>query len=152
MDRSAPLAEERQLYDRVVESIRALRAYGAPTLGTVTGANGFFASTRRRAAEYGIAERQCGRSARPGRSTCAGRSFRARDWETLASAGERVWLLFPRELDESKDEGLLRYLAHGVEQEITEAYKCRIRTPGTARRSCPLPTSSSRTCRIDIRA
>jgi tRNA1(Val) A37 N6-methylase TrmN6 len=123
-------AEERQLYDRIVEQhCCSLREYGAPTLGTVTGANRFFCideATRRR---HRIAKRHVRPNCPPGTKHLRGPCFRQSDWEALQAQGERVWLLVPRRLDETNDEGLLRYLELGVRDGVDQAYKCRIRTP-----------------------
>jgi adenine-specific DNA-methyltransferase len=123
-------AEERQLYDRIVEQhCCSLREYGTPTLGTVTGANRFFCINEATRREYRIARRHVRPICPPGTRHLRGPRFREEDWDALRAQGERVWLLLPRKLDEDSDEGLVRYLELGIQERVDQAYKCRIRTP-----------------------
>ena len=125
--------EHRQVFDRVVdEHFTPLSAYGSPMLGTVTGNNDYFciAETVRR--EYNIDERHLLAVSPPGTKHFRGLSFTRRDWETLRDAGEPVWLLAPQDgtldvLDGTADEGLRRYLAEGIADDVHLAYKCRVR-------------------------
>lgn len=123
-------AQERQLYDRIVEQHCApLRAYGAPTLGTVTGANRYFCIDEATRLEFGIARRHVRPICPPGTKHLRGPKLRHEDWDALRRSGERVWLLMPGKLDDRRDEGLLSYLALGVDDGVDQAYKCRIREP-----------------------
>lgn len=126
--------EHRQVFDRVVAGHFApLRAYGSPMLGTVTGNNDYFCISETTRREYEIDERHLQAVSPPGTKHFRGLSFTRRDWEILRDAGELVWLLVPEDdtLDGLRgpgDEGLLRYLAEGVVDEVHLAYKCRVRT------------------------
>lgn len=125
--------EHRQAFDRVVrEHFVPLREYGAPTLGTVTGANDFFCLSEASRIEYAIAEHHVVPICPPGTRHLRGFSFSKRDWETALEAGERVWLLLPRDaelVESTVDEGLASYLERGRNSEVHLAYKCRIRDP-----------------------
>lgn len=120
--------QRRQLFRRVVdEHFTALGDYGAPELGTVTGANGYFALPESTRAKFGLATEQLARISPPGTRHLRGLSFTLKDWETLRQCDEPVWLLYPDADDRSL--ALRRYLRHGEEQGANDAYKCQIRSP-----------------------
>jgi adenine-specific DNA-methyltransferase len=120
--------KQRQLFKRVIDQhFTPLSDYGAPELGTVTGANDFFALTENTRLEYGLRERQLKRISPPGTRHLRGLSFTPGNWEELCDADERVWLLYPDPRDRSK--GLREYLALGEELGVPDAYKCTIRDP-----------------------
>lgn len=121
-------ARQRQLFKRVVaDHFVALGEYGAPELGTVTGANRYFALSEETRKEYGLHEDQLERISPPGTKHFRGLTFTKGDWETLRDAGDRVWLLHPPADDRRK--GLRRYVEFGEELGIDEAYKCQVRSP-----------------------
>jgi adenine-specific DNA-methyltransferase len=120
--------QRRQLFRRVVDDhFAALGSYGAPELGTVTGANGYFALSESVRAEFGLSTDLLARISPPGTRHLRGLSFTPKDWETLRVGDEPVWLLHPRPDDRSA--GLRRYLRHGEALGVPDAYKCQIRTP-----------------------
>lgn len=117
---------QRQLYRRVVrENFVNLSEYGAPELGTVTGANSFFALNEATRIEY---ELRPGvdviPTCPPGTRHLQALSFKPNDWARLRDAGERVWLLHPTE---ASGTGLLRYLDYGTTLGVPDAYKCQVR-------------------------
>lgn len=118
----------RQLFKRVAaDGFASLGEYGAPELGTVTGANAYFAmsdSTRRSSR---LGDNQLARISPPGTKHLRGLSFTPKDWADLQDADLPVWLLQPP-VDDSSDE-LRRYLELGEKLGIPDAYKCRIREP-----------------------
>ncbi len=126
--------EQRQTYDGVVEKhFVPLGAYGAPTLGTVTGANDFFCINEATRTQFGIDERHLQRISPPGTKHFRGLSFTKGDWEHLRDLGAPVWLLQPRDDEDdwmraSGRRTLAAYLRHGVARKVNEAYKCRART------------------------
>lgn len=121
---------QRQLFKRVAaDGFTPLDAYGAPELGTVTGANKFFALSETTRLEYGLDERHLRRISPPGTKHLKGLSFTSSDWKALREADERVWLLYPAAGADEKDSGLRAYLAEGERAEVPDAYKCSIRTP-----------------------
>ena len=120
--------KQRQLFREVTEEhFTQLESYGAPELGAVTGANGFFAVSEETRLEYGLTEKQLVAISPPGTRHLRGLSFTASDWRRLHDQGEPVWLLHPDPNDSSHS--LRRYIARGEALGVHEAYKCRIRTP-----------------------
>ncbi len=119
---------QRQLFKRVnQEHFVTLGTYGAPTLGTVTGANDYFALSEATRLEYGLSEGQLAPISPPGTKHLRGLSFTRRDWEALRDAGEAVWLLYP--LVDDDTEALRAYLGIGEVRGVPEAYKCQKRSP-----------------------
>ena len=119
---------QRQLFKSVTDDrFVSLVEYGAPELGTVTGANSFFALTEATRVEYGLEEHQLKRISPPGTRHLKGLAFSRADWRRLRDANERVWLLHPRADDDAP--GLREYLAVGEARGVPEAYKCTVRTP-----------------------
>jgi hypothetical protein len=124
--------EERQLLDRVVDDhFVALEDYGAPTLGTVTGNNGYFCLSEKMRIEYEIAERHVAPISPPGTKHIRGLVFTKRQWEEAKQQGdELVWMLLPKDDHHGhEDKGLRRYLKQGKRDKVDEAYKCQIRDP-----------------------
>lgn len=119
---------QRQLFRAVTcEHFVSLDTYGAPELGTVTGANSFFALSDKVRQEFGLSEDVLVRISPPGTRHLRGATFSKKDWEHLREAGERVWLLHPDPT--SRSQGLKRYIKFGEEKGVHEAYKCEIRSP-----------------------
>ena len=104
-----------------------LSDYGSPELGTVTGANHYFAITDQKKVDYGLSGSDVVRISPPGTRHLRGLSFTARDWEKMRASGEAVWLLHPS-VDEVSD-SLRRYIDYGEQIRVFDAYKCQIRTP-----------------------
>jgi adenine-specific DNA-methyltransferase len=119
---------QRQLFKRVAaEGFIALDEYGAPELGTVTGANAYFALSESARRKHRLRTDQLARICPPGTKHIRGLSFRRSDWSLLRAADVPVWLLQPRRTDTSKE--LRRYLKVGEQLGVPDAYKCRIREP-----------------------
>ncbi len=117
---------------RLFNGVRAgkmsrLDCYGAVELGTVTGANDYFAITEATRHKYRISEAQLKRISPPGTRHLKGLTFSRTQWEELRLAGQRVWLVCPQPSTRAK--GLLEYIRAGEEQKVHEAYKCTVRTP-----------------------
>jgi adenine-specific DNA-methyltransferase len=120
--------EQRQLFRRAAaEHFEPLSHYGAPELGTVTGANDFFALSETTRERYDLTDDQVTPISPPGTRHLRGTALTKRDWEDLRNADERVWLLYPDPDDDSP--GLRRYVRHGRHLGIHHAYKCTIRDP-----------------------
>ncbi len=117
----------RQLFRSGTERMARLDEYGAPTLGTVTGANDYFALSEVTRLKYGIAEKHLRRISPPGTKHLKGLSFSRARWEELKLSGQRVWLLYPDRNARSK--GLAAYLEYGRECKVPDAYKCTVRDP-----------------------
>jgi adenine-specific DNA methylase len=121
-------AHQRQLFKRLVkERAVPLGHYGAAELGSVTGANSFFALTESTRLEFKLAENQVARISPPGTKHLRGLTFTSADWEALRRGDEAVWMLRPPADDRTK--ALRRYLAVGLENGVDLAYKCTVRTP-----------------------
>lgn len=118
----------RQLFRQVVEKhFVALGDYGAPHLGTVTGANYYFALTDATRQKFGLSDAHVTPISPPGTKHLRGLTFTKRDWERLREQGEAVWMLWPKADD--VDDELAAYLEAGIERGVPEAYKCTVRTP-----------------------
>ncbi len=121
-------AYQRQLFRAVIEEhFTSLDSYGSPELGTVTGANHYFAITEETKLQYGLSDSDVVRISPPGTRHLRGLSFTTRDWEKMRAAGESVWLLHPDTGD--VNDCLMSYIEYGEEVGVTEAYKCQVRTP-----------------------
>lgn len=120
--------KHRQLFKRVAKrGFVSLDEYGAPELGTVTGANAYFALSEQTRREYGLVEAQLARISPPGTRHLRGLSFTHKDWAALRDADDPVWLLHPEQADSSR--ALRNYLAEGERLGVPDAYKCRVRHP-----------------------
>jgi len=119
---------QRQLFKRVAaHGFASLDEYGAPELGTVTGANGYFAMSESTRQEHRLQPDQLARISPPGTKHLRGLSFTAKDWSSVRDADLPVWMLYPRVDDCSYELG--RYLQVGRRLGVPDAYKCRIRDP-----------------------
>jgi len=119
--------DTRQLIRRAADAMTPLDSYGTPELGTVTGANDYFALSEVTRHKYGIGEKHLKRISPPGTRHLKGLAFSRTQWEELKVRGERVWLLCPEEPPRAT--GLKKYIAEGEEREVHLAYKCTVRKP-----------------------
>lgn len=122
-----PLDVRQLLKTTLAERMTRLSAYGTPELGTVTGANDYFALSEVTRSKYAIAEKHLKRISPPGTRHLKGLSFSRAQWDELKLAGERVWLLHPEKTAQSK--GLAAYLEEGIARGVPDAYKCIMRDP-----------------------
>ncbi len=119
---------QRGLYREVIaRSFTTLGEYGSPVLGSVTGANKFFAITEATREQYGFEDSQLIRISPPGTRHLRGATFTTKQWDDLREAGERVWLLHP-DADDSTP-GRIQYTDLGESLGVDQAYKCQIRSP-----------------------
>jgi adenine-specific DNA-methyltransferase len=120
---------QRQLFRSVsAQHFCPLDEYGAPELGTVTGANHFFALSEFTRARFGLREgEEVVRISPPGTRHLRGLSFTNGDWQRLQDKDEAVWMLCPHV--EKPSTGLQRYLRVGEAAGVPAAYKCQVRTP-----------------------
>jgi hypothetical protein len=114
-----------------------LREYGAPELGTVTGANSYFAMSEATRQQYELHPRHLRRISPPGTKHLKGLEFGNANWEALKDEGERVWLLCPS--PRSRAESVRNYVRDGEGQGVHEAYKCSIRQPWWRPSVVPIP-------------
>jgi hypothetical protein len=120
--------ERRTLFGEVTERhFTKLEGYGAPELGTVTGANHFFALSEGTRVEFDLRHDDLTPIVPPGTKHLRNVRFTQGHWEQLKLQGERVWLLNPKK--DASHPGLSRYIKHGETLNVHEAYKCKVRTP-----------------------
>lgn len=120
--------ETRQLFRRVsAQRFSRLDVYGTPELGTVTGANDYFALSEVTRVKYDLDTKMLKRISPPGTKHLKGLTFTRAQWEELKLAGQRVWLLHPDV--NAPSAALKKYIKYGEQQEVDKAYKCTVRTP-----------------------
>lgn len=115
---------QRELATLAEGALEPLGSHGAVELGTITGSNDFFLLDEATRESYAIGREHVLPLA-PTRSSRAGFAFDDGDWERLRSAGERVWMFYPRDLEST---GVRRYIEHGEQLGVPLAYRCKIRT------------------------
>ena len=106
----------------------ALSAYGTPQLGTVTGANDFFALRPSQVRSLELKEPEVTRISPPGTRHLKGLRFTNTDWRSLEAADERVWLLTLKG-QMSQGKPLTSLISEGEKSKVHLGYKCRIRDP-----------------------
>src|SRR5262249_19095312 len=120
--------DARQLFRHIAtERFVRLDAYGTPELGTVTGANHYFAISEVTRRKWRLDERLLRPISPPGTKHLKGLSFTRAQWEVLKGDGHRVWLLCPD--PKSRSSALKAYTDYGEREGINDAYKCTVRTP-----------------------
>ena len=129
--------ETRQLIRRLADAMTPLHSYGVTELGTVTGANDYFAVSEVTRRKYEIAEKHLKRISPPGTRHLKGLAFSRTQWEELKVRGERVWLLCPD--SPPREAGVKKYIAEGEEREVHLAYKCTVRKPWWRPPVVPVP-------------
>lgn len=127
----------RSALKRVSERMTRLDGFGTPELGSVTGANNYFAISEVTRKKYGIDPKHLQRISPPGTKHLKGLEFGRMHWETLKAQGERVWLLSPH--PKARSAGLKRYIEEGEQLKVQEAYKCTIRDPWWRSPAVPVP-------------
>jgi adenine-specific DNA-methyltransferase len=130
--------EARQLFRQIAtDRFARLDNYGTPELGTVTGANDYFALSEVTRRKWSLDERLFKQISPPGTKHLKGLSFTRAQWEELKLAGQRVWLLHPD--PKSRSVALKDYIKLGEKQGVDEAYKCTVRTPWWRPPVVPVP-------------
>jgi tRNA1(Val) A37 N6-methylase TrmN6 len=120
---------QRQVFKRVTrDHFVNLGEYGQPELGTVTGANQFFALSEATRVRFGLTEGvHVRRICPPGTRFLRAPTFTESQWEMLRAADEPVWILYPEPDDDSPE--LHKYLEMGDALGVPNAYKCQVRDP-----------------------
>lgn len=121
--------DQRQLFRRVIrDGFVPLSEYGKPQLGTVTGANRYFALTEATRQQYELEERRhVVPTCPPGTRHLKGPTFTKGDWIRLRDGGERVWMFSP-DTAADLDEAVVRYRRLGERDGVHRAYKCAVRS------------------------
>lgn len=130
--------DRRNLFRRVCqEHFVGLGQYGQPELGTVTGANAFFAMSEAARTQFDLPQRHLTPIVPPGTKHLRGTSFTRGRWEQLRLDGKRVWLLDPTV---KKPTGsLAQYIERGERLGVDKAYKCSVREPWWRPPTVPAP-------------
>jgi methylase of polypeptide subunit release factors len=130
---------DRQLYRRVVnQHFEPLGSYGLTELGTVTGANKYFALDEPTRTRFGLRpDVDVVRISPPGTRHLQSLAFGRHDWDTLRTAGEPVWLFCPP--GGVTNDGIEAYKALGRSIDVPSAYKCQIRSEWWRPPSVPTP-------------
>ena len=106
--------------------ITRLSNYGRIHLGAVSGANGYFAMSSRRAAELGLEQDDLRLICPPGSRHLRKLSLSSEDLARLDDLGKATLLFSPLG---SPSEAGRRYIDYGEEIGVDKAYKCRTRNP-----------------------
>ena len=122
-------AAMRRLYRRLADSDQSRRLTDIANVGIgyVTGANDFFHLSPDQAKRLDIPRHFLKRVVRRGRSL-AGLRFTVSDWKAAATHGEAAYLLHLRNGDPLPS-SVLSYLEAGKTAGVSDAFKCRTRTP-----------------------
>jgi adenine-specific DNA methylase len=123
------------LTNREITFMRALRGAGITTslsthasvdVGVVTGKNEFFVLTNSQVADLGLEEYTAPLVSRS--VHLKGAKVRKADWNAMAEAGDRVYLLHVEPMQGKQPTGPLgRYIRFGEGHEVHKGYKCSIR-------------------------
>jgi adenine-specific DNA-methyltransferase len=127
----------RSLLKRVTGEMTRLDDYGTPELGTVTGANSYFAMSEATRVKYGLEPKHLRRISPPGTRHLRGLEFSRMHWEALKAEGERVWLLCPD--PKTRAESVRSYVKYGEKLKVDDAYKCSVREPWWRPPVVPVP-------------
>jgi len=103
-----------------------LSSWGTVRLGAVTGANDFFTVDQTEVSKMGFDAEDLVRISPSGSRHLRALDFDDRDWATLVDSGARAYLFRPAEdlSPAAKDK-----IRAGVQLDINERYKCRVRRP-----------------------
>lgn len=99
--------------------------WGRVSLGAVTGNNRYFTLSPERARELGLASSDVVPITPAGSAHLRALTFTKADHAALGREGARTLLFRP----EKPSAAAKAYVAHGEEQGVDQAYKCRVRTP-----------------------
>jgi adenine-specific DNA-methyltransferase len=116
----------RELRDSAVAT--SLKTHASVDVGVVTGKNEFFVLTHGQITEHGLEDYTAPLVSRS--AHLKGARIGKADWRTLASDGDRVFLLDLAPHKGVKPVGrLARYIQEGEGKEVHTGYKCSIRAP-----------------------
>jgi methylase of polypeptide subunit release factors len=108
------------------ERFELMRDWGRPYLGAVTGNNNFFSLSRADAAAHGLTDADLVRISPPGARHLRGLTFTDAVWKQLANEDARCLLFSP---GDNPSAAAHRYIETGQAAGVSEAYKCRVRSP-----------------------
>lgn len=111
------------------DSFTGLQSWGETTLGAVTGRNNYFALSPADAIELKLRGEETLPLSPPGSRHLRGLSFTTTAWRELGERGARTLMFRPGSTLRAMSRGARRYLVHGENEGVPEAYKCRVRSP-----------------------
>lgn len=120
-------ADVRDMYLEVSDQFTTLGEIADITLGTVTGANHYFAISESERVTLGLLEDEVLPVVPTGARQLVGNTFLLRDWQALRAADKKVWLFHPVSGKESS--AARAYIEEGKIQQVDQTYKSRKRTP-----------------------
>ncbi|WP_194949788.1 class I SAM-dependent DNA methyltransferase [Actinomyces trachealis] len=115
-----------QLTTQASAVFTTLSQWGRVSLGTVTGANTFFALTSARVTELGLAPADLVRLSPPGSTHLRRLTLTSEDMSHLDATGKPTFLFFPEDEPSAAGWALIRA---GEAAGVSDAYKCRVRSP-----------------------
>jgi adenine-specific DNA-methyltransferase len=117
-----------QLYVDSVDDtgFTTLRGWGETTLGMVTGNNRYFAISRQRFTDLGLAASDVMPLSPPGSRHLRGLHLGKKEMDRLEEQGRSTLLFRPRGAPSA---AALEYILTGERMGVAEAYKCRVRSP-----------------------
>jgi adenine-specific DNA methylase len=96
------------------------------SIGMVTGGNRFFCITDEERRTRKVPYRDLMKLLPPGSKNLRGLFYGDDDWTGARDAGSRVWLFYP---SEPLGQRSRQYVRAGEDDGLSQAYKCRVRTP-----------------------
>ena len=109
-----------------VRGLVPLGEYGSVRLGAVTGSNAYFSLTSAQSKELGLLPSDVVRICPPGSHHLRSLSFGEDTYEQLSASGKKVLLFLPQA---APSPAAKRYIALGESTGVSNAYKCRTRSP-----------------------
>jgi adenine-specific DNA-methyltransferase len=107
-------------------TLARLDEWGDTTLGMVTGNNRYFALSPARVAELGLSRTDVIPLSPPGSSHLRGLALTRHSLTQLGDNDQATWLFRPAD---TPSQAAIDYITAGEVAGISEAYKCRVRTP-----------------------
>jgi adenine-specific DNA-methyltransferase len=108
------------------ETFTTLVDWGDPDLGMVTGSNEYFTLSLPHVSRLGLDESELLRISPPGSRHLRNLAFTPAAWRRMADEGARTLLFYP---NQDPSGAARRYIREGERRGISDAYKCRVRTP-----------------------
>ncbi len=109
------------------DGFRRMIDWGDTYLGSVTGNNKYFTMTAAQVAELGLDKSELLNISPPGARHLRGLTFSKRAWAQLAKEGARCFLFAPP--SDGMSSGAKAYIERGERDGVSNAYKCKVRTP-----------------------
>lgn len=112
--------------DVAAKHFEELGEWGRTYLGAVTGNNKFFSLSADDMRKHGLSQSDVIAISPPGSRHMRGLTLTEAAWQSLLREGARSMLFYPGEKPSAAAQ---RYIRAGEEAKVSEAYKCRVRSP-----------------------